>query len=239
MRRKISAYIGLIVLIFLCTSGLIEPITKVFIWLITIDSTSPDISIFGQLVAKYGTWIITYSLVGVLFNALGWFNSTAMKIVYFIFSTIISFLLSWGIMILEKYLLVITIVIGILLIIGLGILITIFIYNKKKKPSVLLQAYCLQRRKTKDVLAVPLWFMIEIIRSTRYGMLLRYLSHCNGWAPSASTFPKNFGQPLQGQFPALLPLFHISQQLSELRMNRYYSSSTLFLFIFVQNTMFS
>ena len=105
MRRKISAYIGLIVLIFLCTSGLIEPITKVFVWLITIDSNSPDISIFGQLVAKYGTWIITYSLVGVLFNALGWFNSTAMKIVYFILSTIISFLLSWIIMILENYLL--------------------------------------------------------------------------------------------------------------------------------------
>ena len=105
MRRKISAYIGLIVLIFLCTSGLIEPITKVFVWLITIDSNSPDISIFGQLVAKYGTWIITYSLVGVLFNVLGWFNSTAMKIVYFILSTIISFLLSWIIMILENYLL--------------------------------------------------------------------------------------------------------------------------------------
>lgn len=133
MRGKISAFIGLIVLIFLCTSGLIEPITKVFVWLITIDSNSPDISIFGQLVAKYGTWIITYSLVGVLFNALGWFNSTAMKIVYFILSTIISFLLSWGIMILENYLLVIAIVIGVLLIIGLGILITLFICSKKKK----------------------------------------------------------------------------------------------------------
>ena len=135
MRGKISAFIGLIVLISLCTSGLIEPITKVFVWLITIDSNSPDISIFGQLVAKYGTWIITYSLVGVLFNALGWFNSTAMKIVYFILSTIISFLLSWVIMILENYLLVIAIVIGILLIIGLGILITLFIYNKKKRAE--------------------------------------------------------------------------------------------------------
>lgn len=135
MRGKISALIGLIVLIFLCTSGLIEPITKVFVWLITIDSNSPDISIFGQLVAKYGTWIITYSLVGVLFNALGWFNSTAMKIVYFILSTIISFLLSWVIMILENYLLVIAIVIGVLLIIGLGILIMLFIYNKKKRAE--------------------------------------------------------------------------------------------------------
>ena len=133
MKGTISALIGLIVLIFLCTCGLIEPITKVFVWLITIDSNSPDISIFGQLVTKYGTWIITYSLIGVLFNALGWFNSTAMKIVYLILSTIISFLLSWVIMILENYLLVIAIVIGVLLIIGLGILITLFICNKKKK----------------------------------------------------------------------------------------------------------
>ena len=135
MKGKISAFAGLIVLIFLCTSGLIEPITKVFVWLITIDSNSPDISIFGQLVAKYGTWIITYSLVGVLFNALGWFNSTAMKILYFILSTIISFLLSLLIMIFENYLLVIAIVIGVLLIMGLGIFITLFIYNKKKKAE--------------------------------------------------------------------------------------------------------
>ena len=135
MKGKIIASIALIVLIFLCTSGLVEPITKVFIWLITIDSNLPNISIFGQLVAKYGTWIITYSLVGVLFNALGWFNSSAMKIVYFILSTIISFLLSWVIMILENYLLVIVIVIGVLLIIGLGILITLFIYSKKKRAE--------------------------------------------------------------------------------------------------------
>ena len=109
--------------------------TNVFAWLITIDLNSPDISIFGQLVTKYGTWITTYLLVGELFNVLGWFNSTAMKIVYFILSTIISFLLSWIIMILENYLLVFAIVIGILLIIVLGILITLFIFNKKKKAE--------------------------------------------------------------------------------------------------------
>lgn len=135
MKGKISAFIGLIILIFLCTSGLIEPITKVFVWLITIDSNSPDISIFGQLVAKYGTWIITYSLVGILFRSLGWFNSTAMKIVYFILSTIISFLLSWLIMVLENYLWIIAIIIGVLLVVGLGVFITLLIYNKKKKAK--------------------------------------------------------------------------------------------------------
>lgn len=132
MKKTLASYVALILLIFLCTSGLIEPITKVFVWLITLQFNSPDISIFGQLVAKYGTWIIAYSLVGVLFNALGWFNSTAMKIVYFILSTIISFLLSWVIMVLENYLWIIAIVIGVLLILGLGILIMLFIYNKKK-----------------------------------------------------------------------------------------------------------
>lgn len=135
MKGKISAFIGLIILIFLCTSGLIEPITKVFVWLITIDSNSPDISIFGQLVAKYGTWIITYSLVGILFRSLGWFNSTAMKIVYSILSTIISFLLSWLIMVLENYLWIIAIIIGVLLVVGLGVFITLLIYNKKKKAK--------------------------------------------------------------------------------------------------------
>ena len=135
MKGKINAFIGFIILIFLCTSGLIEPITKVFVWLITIDSNSPDISIFGQLVAKYGTWIITYSLVGILFRSLGWFNSTAMKIVYFILSTIISFLLSWLIMVLENYLWIIAIIIGVLLVVGLGVFITLLIYNKKKKAK--------------------------------------------------------------------------------------------------------
>lgn len=91
---------------------------------------------FGQLVAKYGTWIITYSLVGVLFNALGWFNGSAMKIVYFIISTILSFLLSWIIMVFEKYLWIIAIVVGCLLLLMVGALITMFIVNRGKAQNV-------------------------------------------------------------------------------------------------------
>lgn len=133
MRRTISSIIALAILIFICTSGLIEPITKVFVWLITLNYNSPDISVFGQLVAKYGTWLITYALVGVLFNALGWFSSGAMKIVYFIISTIISFLLSWLIMFLEKYLLIIAIVIGAVMLIMIGIAVTLLIISRKNK----------------------------------------------------------------------------------------------------------
>ncbi|MBR1677433.1 MAG: hypothetical protein IJ706_09015 [Clostridia bacterium] len=136
MKKTLSAIVVLVILIFICTSGLIEPITKVFVWLITLQFNSPDISVFGQLVAKYGTWIITYSLVGMLFNALGWFDSSAMKIVYFIISTIISLLLSWLIMVLEKYLWIITIVVGCLVLVVAGVIITLLIIKKKKSQEV-------------------------------------------------------------------------------------------------------
>ena len=137
MKAKIASFVALVILIFVCTSGLVEPITKVFVWLITLTFNSPDISIFGQLVAKYGTWLITYALVGAIFGFFGWFNSTAMKIVYFIISTILSFLLSGLIMFLETYLWIIAIVVGAILISLLLALIVVFIVrNKKKKETV-------------------------------------------------------------------------------------------------------
>ena len=135
MKGKFIAFIALIILIFLCTSGLVEPITKVFVWLITLDFSSPEISIFGQLVVKYGTWLITFALVKIVFDSLGWFNSTAMKIVYAILSMVFSFLLSWIIMILENYLLVIAIVVGVLLIVVLGVFIICFVHSKKKNEE--------------------------------------------------------------------------------------------------------
>lgn len=135
MKKTLGSFIGLIGLIFVCTSGLIEPITKVFVWLITLQFNSPDISVFGQLVAKYGTWIITYAVVGFIFNVLDWFNSTAMKIVYFIISTIISFLLSWLIMTLEKYLWIIAIVVGGVLLIVIGVIATLYVIKKKKESK--------------------------------------------------------------------------------------------------------
>ena len=133
--KKVGAIIGLVALIFVCTSGLIEPITKVFVWLITLNFNAPAISIAGQLVAKYGTWIITYSLVDKLFRALGWFDSDVMKIVYFIISTIISFLLSWLIMVLENYLWIIAIVVGFLLVCLTALALTAYLIEKRKNSK--------------------------------------------------------------------------------------------------------
>lgn len=135
MKKTLGSVISLIILIFVCTSGLIEPITNVFVWLITLRFNSPDISVFGQLVAKYGTWIIAYIIVGYIFNALEWFNSTAMKIVYFVISTTIAFLLSWLIMVLENYLWIIAIVVGVVLLTIIGIIVALNIVNRKKSKN--------------------------------------------------------------------------------------------------------
>lgn len=132
MKEKISAFILLIFLIFICTSGLIEPITEVFVWLITIDKSLPDVSVYCQLIAKYGAWIVTYALVGYIFSILGWFNGTVMKIVYFVISTIISFFLSWLIMAMKKYLFIIAIIIGIILLILVGAMIALLLIKTKK-----------------------------------------------------------------------------------------------------------
>ena len=130
--KKILSIILFLAVIFFLTSGLFEAITKVVVWLVTLQFNSPDISVFGQLVAKDGAWVMTYSLVGIIFNALGWFDSSVMKIVYFAISTIISFLLSWLIMALEKYLWIIAIIVGCLVLILAGAKIVLLIAKKKK-----------------------------------------------------------------------------------------------------------
>ncbi len=136
MKKKILPIIAFFVVIFVFTSGLFEAVTNVIVWLVTLNFSSPDISIFGQLVVKYGTWLITFSLVGIIFKALGFFNSDAMKIVYFIISSIISFLFSWLFFVLEQYMLIISIILGSLLgLIIVSYLSILVLYHLKEKKK--------------------------------------------------------------------------------------------------------
>ena len=116
MKKIIWLIIILALIIVIGTSGVLESMINFLVWLITLNFNSPNISVFGQILAKYGTWFISYLLVGALFKTLGLFDSNAMKIVYFIVSTIISFALCYVIMLFETYLFYIAIVVGIVLI---------------------------------------------------------------------------------------------------------------------------
>ena len=117
MKSRLLSLLALIIVIFVFASGIFTCITEGVIWLVTLDFNSPNISIFGQIIVKYGTWLITFFLVGILFKGLGVYNSDAMKIVYFIISTFISFLFSWLFYFLEEYSLIILIVIVTIIII--------------------------------------------------------------------------------------------------------------------------
>ena len=47
------------------------------------------------------TFAISYTLVGIIFNALGWFNSKIMSIAYFVISTLLGFALVYVVMLIE------------------------------------------------------------------------------------------------------------------------------------------
>ncbi len=98
-----------------------------------LDYIAPDTSIAGGIIVRLLTFIVSYALVGFLFNAIGWFNSNAMKVIYFIISALVGFALSYVVMILEKYLLVIGIVLGIIILVCIMVIIIVFINNKKSE----------------------------------------------------------------------------------------------------------
>lgn len=127
MKKFIWLIIIFALIIFIGTSGVLEPMINFLVWLITLNFNSPNISVWGQIFAKYGTWFISYLLVGVLFKTLGLFDSNAMKIVYFIVSTIISFALCYVIMLFETYSFCIAIVVGIVLIISVIVFVIAYV----------------------------------------------------------------------------------------------------------------
>lgn len=134
MKGKIISILAFFALIFVLTSGVFESVANFLVWLVTLNMTQSNVSIVGEIFVKIATWAISYIMVGLLFNSLGWFNSDAMKIAYFIISTLISFALCYVVMLLETYLLYIVIVAVLLLAVLVGIL--IFSYVRRKRNNL-------------------------------------------------------------------------------------------------------
>lgn len=115
MKKEIAGIVSSIVLLLLLCSGAFADIIRFFAWLFTLQYSAPDTSIAGGIIVRVLTFLISYGLVGVLFTALGWFNSKAMKIIYFIISTLIAFALAYLVWTIETYIVIIGIVMGIIL----------------------------------------------------------------------------------------------------------------------------
>ena len=82
---------------------ILEWIYNFFAWLFMLNMTSSEVSLGGAIIVRIATFVFTYTAVGALFNWLGWFNSKAMKLTYFIISTIVSFVLCYIVMLIETY----------------------------------------------------------------------------------------------------------------------------------------
>ena len=133
MKSKIIGILLFLIMLCIAASGQIANIVNFFIWLVTLNFRKSSVSIAGDIFVRLATFLISYSAVGVLFNVLGWFNSKAMRAIYFIISTFISFVLCYIVMLFETYLLYFVIVFGVLF--ALVILTIIILYIKDKRKS--------------------------------------------------------------------------------------------------------
>ena len=138
MKRIGSIISGIVILLLLC-SGIFTDVLKFFAWRFTLQYSQPDTSIAGGIIVRILTFAVSYGLVGLIFNSLGWFNSKAMSITYFVISTLLGFALSYVVMIIEKYIVIIGIVLGVIALALIAyVIVRAIIQNKKdSKPKLI------------------------------------------------------------------------------------------------------
>ena len=130
MKRLTGLLAGIVLLLLLC-SGIFADIIEFFTWLFTLQYIAPETSIAGSIIAKVLTFAVSYTLVGLIFNSLNWFNSKVMSVVYFIVSALLGFALAYIVMLIENYLLEINIILGVVFVISIVALIIFKIKTKR------------------------------------------------------------------------------------------------------------
>lgn len=131
--RKLLVFLAGIVLLLLLCSGFFVDFIEFFTWLFTLQYIAPDTSIFGNIIVRILTFAVSYTLVGIIFNALGWFNRKIMSIAYFVVSTLLGFALAYVVMIIEEHLLEIGVVLSVIFAIAVAVIIFIIINIKNNK----------------------------------------------------------------------------------------------------------
>lgn len=113
--KNLRKLIGLLVTIVIISTGLYKPLWKLFSWLILSNYTPSSLSLPGDIFVRLATFAVTFAIVGALFSEIGWFDKGAMKVTYFVLSTLVSLGLSWIVMVFETHIQIILLIIMILL----------------------------------------------------------------------------------------------------------------------------
>ena len=114
MKDRIIGIITGFILLMLMASGIFTELINFLCWLFLLENSAPEISTAGAIIVRILTFVVSYGLVGVLFEYLGWFNGNIMSFVYSVFSALIGFVLAYVVWQIEQHLLIIGIVFGIL-----------------------------------------------------------------------------------------------------------------------------
>ena len=136
-----KSIIGGIILLILIATGVFSflldltgEFIKLNLWLFQLSLTDFGLSPVMEVIIKLLTFIISYALVGIIFSALGLFDSDVMKYVYFVISTLIGFALSYVIMVLQKHIIVISwSILGLAIVIATMIFV---IYSHQKRNDL-------------------------------------------------------------------------------------------------------
>ena len=133
--RKLSGALAGLILLFLLCSGIFVDIIEFFTWLLMLQYETPEISIAGNVIVRCLTFAVSYALVGLIFNAMGWVNGKVMSISYFIISALLGFLLAYIIMLIETHLLIIGIVLGFIFVGSILLVIIIRVKSRRRNSK--------------------------------------------------------------------------------------------------------
>lgn len=113
--KDVKSMIGGIIILILIATGvfsvlldLTSEFIKLTLWIFQLSLTDFGLSPIVEIGIKSLTFVLSYALVGIIFNALGFFDSDIMKFVYFVVSTLIGFALSALIMFLQENIIIIS-----------------------------------------------------------------------------------------------------------------------------------
>ena len=133
IKRLIGIVIGILILCFLPQIAFaFEKFMDFVKWLVFLDNAETGLPLVAELFIKGIAGTISFTLVGIIFNFLGLFDSNLMKFAYAVISILIGAVLCSFVYWLINYWVIILIVLSIILI----SLILLIIYIKKRKEKV-------------------------------------------------------------------------------------------------------
>ena len=130
MKKALGFLLGLALIAFLC-SGFFSDSVKFFAWLFTLKYSQPETSVVGGIVVRILAFVVSFSTVGAVFGAFGWFNSKLMKVSYSIVSTIVSFATAYVVWQVEKHILIVGIILGLIALLAIVFIIVSVLADKK------------------------------------------------------------------------------------------------------------